>query len=470
MTAFYPNIDITGTEQLEATSNFQNSSSMDWAGERPTPPARPMSAAAIDPYDAQGVPRAYFTALERLHQALRSDMHQNFVMLESAIREQAPGKQRASAESNDVLQTAATSLWSSLGFKNSSRAEALPDHTFDSIRLEIQRLKEKNETLVAEKASLEEEFNRNLTSLTQRGKELQEANQRVRGLQDQSSKYRSIILKIGKDETEIRDDVVHTQFVELRDIIQRIVHSHYSVKDMKPPKLSHDAIAQEQRQFREALTARSSEALQRFLMRAKIFELLDRWLLSACTFGLKSFEQWLGDFEKAVMSTNRGRQSSVLPAHTSLTHSSVSQTDMAEWRSRTIGCSAVLDETSKWPDRTVEDILNFMKPQTNLASRAGDGRRTLERRMEDLCDKAYELSLLFRRSKKAHFKVVAMNHMTITEGVEAMVNPQAFEGPSSPTVLGSTITMTVFGALSKSSDEVSKERIYLEKAQVVCRA
>lgn len=90
--------------------------------------------------------------------------------------------------------------------------------------------------------------------------------------------------------------------------------------------------------------------------------------------------------------------------------------------------------------------------------------------MEELCDKAYELSLLFRKSKKAHFKVIVMNHMTITEGVEAMVNPQAFEGPSSSTVLGSTITMTVFGALSKSSDEVSKERIYLEKAQIVCRA
>ena len=119
---------------------------------------------------------------------------------------------------------------------------------------------------------------------------------------------------------------------------------------------------------------------------------------------------------------------------------------------------------------TADDILAFMKSQVNVASRAGENKKILERRMEELCHKAYNLSLLLRRSKKAHFKIVAMNDKTITEPLEAMVNPQVFEGPPSQTILGSKITMTVFGALSKCSDEVSNERIFLEKAHVVCRA
>ena len=306
MTTSYSSLGDTGTEEFETASYLHISSSMDWEGLKPTLPTRPMSAAATHPDDAIGVPRAYLTALEKLHQALTNEMRQNVSILENAIREQAPGKQRASAETQSDLQTVAASLWSSLGFKGSSKAEVLPDDTFHSIQQEIQMLKEENETLAAEKASLEEEVNRHLSSLARRGKEVQDANQRIRTLQEQSSKYRSIILKSGKDTTEIRDDVVHTQFIELRDLIQRIVHNHYSARDMRPAKLSQDATAQEQKRFRDALNARSSEALQRYLMRAKIFELLDRWLLSACTFGSEESEQSLQQFEKAVMSTNKG--------------------------------------------------------------------------------------------------------------------------------------------------------------------
>lgn len=149
----------------------------------------------------------------------------------------------------------------------------------------------------------------------------------------------------------------------------------------------------------------------------------------------------------------------------------MSHADLAEWRSRTIESGASLGEKSKWPGETCQDILDFMDPHISATTVGSDVRfDLLEKSMRELCDKAYSLSVLLRRSKKATFKISVMKDDTlVTAPVEAKVSCQAFDGPSKPGILGSRVAMTIFGGLLKIPVDSSDEQVDLEKSHVVCR-
>lgn len=108
-----------------------------------------------------------------------------------------------------------------------------------------------------------------------------------------------------------------------------------------------------------------------------------------------------------------------------------------------------------------------MDPQISTPTRGSVEQ--LERSMRELCEKAYDLSLLLRRSKGATFKILRFrDDDTVTAAVEAEINCQVVDGPRRPSIIGSRISMIIFGGLEKFSGSSGEERVILEKPHVVC--
>ena len=137
---------------------------------------------------------------------------------------------------------------------------------------------------------------------------------------------------------------------------------------------------------------------------------------------------------------------------------------LVEWRSRTIEIGAGLAERSRRPSDACDDIIDFFDPQVPGAS-----FDQFEKSVLGLCNKAYDLSLLWRKSRNATFKIItAKDETLVTAANEAEISCQLVEGPGRPDLVGSRIMMTVFGGLEKSSGGSDEERTILEKPHVVC--
>lgn len=88
-----------------------------------------------------------------------------------------------------------------------------------------------------------------------------------------------------------------------------------------------------------------------------------------------------------------------------------------------------------------------------------------------LCEDAYNLTLILRKSA-SDFKCESVPRDTvIDETVESQISPQAFDPPSksqAPRIQGSRIALTIFGGLIKYEPSTG-ERFVLVKPHVVCR-
>ncbi|KAI4202010.1 MAG: hypothetical protein LQ350_002915 [Teloschistes chrysophthalmus] len=94
--------------------------------------------------------------------------------------------------------------------------------------------------------------------------------------------------------------------------------SHETNKELAELKIQNRQISElnskhnnpnfeDQKLFREDLTGFPTESLQRFCLRAKLFELLDARLLSAQNFGIGESEKTLGKFERALHACRSGQ-------------------------------------------------------------------------------------------------------------------------------------------------------------------
>ncbi len=117
-------------------------------------------------------------------------------------------------------------------------------------------------------------------------------------------------------------------------------------------------------------------------------------------------------------------------------------------------------------------MLDFMDPYVSATTVASAmSLDLLKKSMGELCDKAYSLSLLLRRSKKATFQIwSAKAENVVTSLVEAHVSCQEFDGPAKAEILGSRVVMTIFGGLVKVPEDTTSGQIVLERSHVVCRA
>lgn len=168
----------------------------------------------------------------------------------------------------------------------------------NEVRQRLSILEEERDTLKAEKKSLEDERNdaRKLSV---------EAKASIGKLKEQNAKYRNIIIKSGGDSTEVPDDKIHSQFVELRELTQRIVHKYFSAHGQIKLSRHNNPYFEDQKLFRDDLAHSASESLQRFMMRAKIFAFINDRLLSGNSFGIGELEECLTDFENELISRKK---------------------------------------------------------------------------------------------------------------------------------------------------------------------
>ena len=332
----------------------------------------------------------------------------------------------------------------------------------------MRQLEYEQKITIAEKASLEDErrtLQSELAQLQRGGHERFEADTYIRSLKDQNTKLKSIILKNSKDDTETLDDAVHGRYTELRDDIQRIVHRHYDTTF--PPKLLkfRNSYFEKQKELREQLSELSTEAVRLFLIRAKIFRFINEEILSGLTFGIgNEFEESLREFERAVGKSEHGISKYLRHLHvwTGLMRCPGPST-LAEWRSTTIECAKALTGRSSLPSITSKMILNILQPLEKGSSRS---QPRIEQTMLDLCDKAYDLSVLMRKNKKANFQVLTLR--SGSEIIETQISPQAFDGPQPDGLERAKVAFTIFGGLTKHPEDCPGQ-IVLETAQVVCR-
>ena len=163
------------------------------------------------------------------------------------------------------------------------------------------------QTLSADKKKAEDEIGSYKARLATTRKEATEAKMANQRLLEHNSKYREIILRGSSDEGEIPDDKIHDLFVELRVLIQGIVHRYYAVQGHKKLTSHNNPWFDSQKRFRDMLKGLTSEQMQRFCMRGKIFEMINRYLISAHSFGVSKSEHDLRDFEISLEGSKAGR-------------------------------------------------------------------------------------------------------------------------------------------------------------------
>ncbi len=167
-------------------------------------------------------------------------------------------------------------------------------------------LEEQLKTLTDERMKFVDELSSCNNRLARSRRELSEANVATQRLAEQNSKYRSIILEGSSDDTEVPDEKIYRLFVELRDLIQRIVHRHYSGFGHRKLNTNNNPGFKGQQQFRDALEAYPTEPLRKFYLRAKMFDFINIRLISVPTFGIGRFEKGLMTFERALYSSAGG--------------------------------------------------------------------------------------------------------------------------------------------------------------------
>ncbi|KAL8856125.1 MAG: hypothetical protein Q9178_007250 [Gyalolechia marmorata] len=390
--------------------------------------------------------------LGRVHDSLVRRITEYHKVVERVLVEKSPYIQAESPQVSSSSSALITALWSLLEPKGQKTLGEFREDPVGEVEQRLSVLEEQLKKLTHERMEFVDEISSCNNRLARSRRELSEANATTQRLAEQNSKYRSIILEGSSGDAGVPDGEICRLFVELRDLIQRIVHRHFSDLGQRKTKINNNPGFEDQQQFRDALEVVPTESLRKFLLRAKLFDFINIRLISAPTFGIGAFEKGLMTFERAL-------------------HSSavVSHAELAEWRSRTIDCGTWLEERSHLPRETYREILDFMDPFVAGATvGSAAGRDQLGKLMGELCNKAYDLSVLMRRSKKATFQVSRCNDETIiTPTIEARVNCQTFDGPSQPEILGSRIAMTIFGGLLKVPENSAEDRVMiLEKSHV----
>ena len=288
------------------------------------PPVHPQDTSVLNvPEQSEhGVQREYFDGrLTQLQNSLSEQITDLHVNIESTLREETESVRRILARSS----VDAEKLWTLL---DPGHTSTLPDFLKDPVRHVHQHLEtleeeqdkseeekktlevEKNK-LEVEKAKLEDNLTASHAQSAQSLRDVLELRSENRRLKAHNIQYRDIVVKSNMGNTEVPDENVRIQFVDLRDKIQRIIHRYYNGQnpgrlERYPYDREENIQFEEQKQFRKELNNLQNEALRRYLMRAKLFELLHRRLLGQRNFGVDEFEKALIDFEQELVECKTG--------------------------------------------------------------------------------------------------------------------------------------------------------------------
>ncbi len=103
--------------------------------------------------------------------------------------------------------------------------------------------------------------------------------------------------------------------------------------------------------------------------------------------------------------------------------------------------------------------MEFLQPQQQPSSDRGiSAKDVIGQSISKLRNKAYNLSVLMRKSKKAALRVEVVGPgTTITSTIEAEINPQARMECDTRNAQPSRVRQTIIGALKKSREDSSEE-------------
>ena len=149
----------------------------------------------------------------------------------------------------------------------------------------------------------------------------------------------------------------------------------------------------------------------------------------------------------------------------------VSRTDFVEWRRRTVDAASLLKSNpTENADRAVKKILDTLDPVLTQSRRQMPRSKfeQLTKEVQNLCDKAFRLSLEMR-SSKAIFRVIIPEPKTEIVAEDTENEMVAVEGKNVPPSGLFRVSFTVFGGLEKTTliPGDNEETIKLEKSQVV---
>lgn len=140
---------------------------------------------------------------------------------------------------------------------------------------------------------------------------------------------------------------------------------------------------------------------------------------------------------------------------------------MVEWRKRTVTAAKALNIPCKKAERATRKILETLEPARTPGPISQAKDQQLSRDLLAICDKASQLSLIFRESK-AIFKIVVpysdVDVLADNPEMELIAMEDGRNPPRRPRVL-----FTAFGGLEKTvlSPDGRENVVRLEKAHVV---
>ena len=135
--------------------------------------------------------------------------------------------------------------------------------------------------------------------------------------QESSSKLRDIIVKNGSDDSEPVDSVVTRSFGELRDLIQKIVHKHFSVMP-RFHRANNPIYDKQKNKFDMWYEKDIPEPMKKYRSRAIMFQLLNEEILARRLFGLDgTMESHLAKFETDIDGSREGQRLRIYFPHRS---------------------------------------------------------------------------------------------------------------------------------------------------------
>ena len=181
-------------------------------------------------------------------------------------------------------------------------------NNFNDVERHIYELQSANKSLDMKRARAEQEKKHMMEQVETFRKRLAEVEHQKRQLETQNTKFRDIFIKHGQNDNEPVDTVLIKSFCDLREQIQRIVQKQYGTPP-NPLYIEKGPFLEKQKAFfgRPWMYQDVPIASKKFVMRAKLFTLLQEGVFQRPNFGLGGdLEENLAKFEEALISGSKG--------------------------------------------------------------------------------------------------------------------------------------------------------------------
>ncbi|KAL8917374.1 MAG: hypothetical protein Q9208_007992 [Pyrenodesmia sp. 3 TL-2023] len=153
--------------------------------------------------------------------------------------------ERTSGTSHGIMVAAGT--------KRGKTASRVPRGSVGEMERRLSAFGEQVKILTGDKKKFEDDISSYKARLVTTRKEATEARSLIQRLSEQNSKYRGIILKGSNDNIDFPDDEIHIEFIEIRDLIQRIEHRYYAVQGDRKLSGYNNPWIEEQKRFQDIL-------------------------------------------------------------------------------------------------------------------------------------------------------------------------------------------------------------------------